>query len=204
MTSAELYHYGLFAILALVTLFGAFRVAFARSIMHAAFWLFPVFAGTAGFYLFLNAQFLAAVQVLIYIGAILVLIVFAVTLTQNAMDPDESQTNRYVVPAILAAVVMVITLGGALLLNARWQPVPDLTAITVAPGVEVTEVSALGLVLLQHYLLPFEIASVLLLGAMIGAIVLARKERARQEQACACGTAACAAETEQREPAGVR
>jgi len=172
----------IFALLAVVTLIGALKVVSTRSIMHAAFWLFPVFAGVAGFYLFLGAQFLAAIQVLIYIGAILVLIVFAVTLTRNPMDPEDAQHNRFAIPVGLAAIALVLALAGAVMRNGFGQPVQDLNGISLLSGVGVTDVSAIGVVLLQQYLLPFEIASVLLLAAMIGAIVMARKERAAPEQ----------------------
>jgi len=180
--NAQTINYAIFALLAVVTLVGALKVASTRSIMHAAFWLFPVFAGMAGFYLFLGAQFLAAIQVLIYIGAILVLIVFAVTLTRNSMDPESAQNNRLALPVGLAAAALVLALAGAVTRTAWGQPVASLAGIGLLPGAAVTDVSAIGVVLLQQYLIPFEIISVLLLAAMIGAIVMARKERAAPEQ----------------------
>ncbi len=181
MSMHTILHATVFGVLALATLGGAVKVISTRSIIHAAFWLFPVFAGIAGFYLYLDAQFLAAMQVLIYIGAILVLIVFAVTLTRNATSTDEAQTNGLFIPVLLAALVLVYALGTTVF-NHLW-PIEsnvwlDAVPLSAAvPGVMVTDVSALGLVLLSQYLLPFEIASVLLLAAMVGAIVLARKER---------------------------
>ena len=183
MTIHEIIHYAIFAFLALVTIGSAVLVAFTRRIIHAAFWLFPVFAGIAGFYLYLGAQFLAAIQVLIYIGAILVLIVFAVTLTRHANDTEEKQSNRFVIPVILASFVMLLPLIGAALLNAWPAPVTDLDQVTLTANVWVTDVSAIGIVLMQQYLVPFEIASVLLLAAMVGALVLARKERPATEPA---------------------
>jgi NADH-quinone oxidoreductase subunit J len=190
-------------ILGLVTVIGALKVVMTRSIIHAAFWLFPVFAGIAAFYLFLGAQFLAAIQVLIYIGAILVLIIFAVTLTRNAMDSDDAQSNRLVVPVALAALLLLVALGGAILTTGWYPAVASLTHVGLTAALNVTDIAALGVVFLQQYLLPFEIASVLLLAGMIGAIVLARKERA------ADATAATAADAqpgtlETREPAEVK
>lgn len=180
MTMQELIHDAIFAFLALVTVGSAIQVAATRRIIHAAFWLFPVFAGIAGFYLYLGAQFIAAIQVLIYIGAILVLIVFAVTLTRHANDDEERQSNRYAVPMILAAIVMLVPLGGAAWLGHWPVPVADLDAFALAnplaAGVQVGDVAAIGIVLLQKYLVPFEVASVLLLAAMVGALVLARRE----------------------------
>lgn len=185
--------YGIFGLLAVITLVGALKVVMARSIMHAAFWLFPVFAGVAGFYLLLDAQFLAAIQVLIYIGAILVLIVFAVTLTRNSMDPDDVQHNGLGWPVLLAAILLILALTGAVLVSPWGQAIASLDGVTLLPNLVVTEVSALGLVLLQSYLLPFEIASVLLLAAMVGAIVLARRESAAPEPyACEAEDPACA------------
>jgi len=195
MTIPEIIHYAIFAFLALVTIGSAVLVAFTRRIIHAAFWLFPVFAGIAGFYLYLGAQFLAAIQVLIYIGAILVLIVFAVTLTRHANDTEEKQSNRFVIPVLLASFVMLLPLIGAALLNAWPAPVTDLDQVTLIANVPVTDVSAIGVVLMQQYLVPFEIASVLLLAAMVGALVLARKERPAAEPADA-PTAATVVEAE--------
>lgn len=181
--NAQTIHYAIFALLAAVTLIGALKVVTTRSIMHAAFWLFPVFAGIAGFYLFLGAQFLSAIQVLIYIGAILVLIVFAVTLTRNPMDPEDAQNNRFGIPMALAAAALVLALVGAARMSGlAVTGAESIDDINLLPGVAVTDVSAIGVVLLQQYLLPFEIASVLLLAAMIGAIVMARKERTAPEQ----------------------
>lgn len=180
MTITELIQYAIFAALTLVTVGGAIKVAATRRIIHAAYWLFPVFAGMAGFYLCLGAQFIAAMQVLIYIGAILILIIFAVTLTRHANDPEELQSNRFVAPVVLASLAMLLPLVGAVLLH-PWAALPPPPAsidnILLMPGVPVTDVQALGITLMQQYLVPFEIASVLLLAAMVGALVLARKER---------------------------
>lgn len=192
--------YGIFSLLALVTVVSAFKVVLSRSVIHAAFWLFPVFAGVAGFYLYLDAQFLAAIQVLLYIGAILVLIVFAVTLTRNGSDTEDAQRNRFGLPVVLAAGALMVALVTAVPPE-FWtnQGLKAIEQVTIA-NVPVTDVAAVGLVLLQPYLLPFEIASVLLLAAMIGAIVLARKERESDSLVCAL-TVETAKEV--REPANV-
>jgi NADH:ubiquinone oxidoreductase subunit 6 (subunit J) len=181
MSLHEIVQYAIFGFLALVTVGGALKVVSTRSMIHAAFWLFPVFAGVAGFYLYLDAQFLAAVQVLLYIGAILVLIIFAVTLTRNANDTDRAQSNGFVLPVAFSALVLLIALGGSFWLT-RWPATrQSLEGMSLVAGVEITDVSAIGLTLLQQYLIPFELISVLLLAAMIGAIVLARKERTEAE-----------------------
>lgn len=177
MTAASITSYLLFGALALVTVISALKVAATRRIIHAAFWLFPVFGGVAGFYLLLDAQFLAAIQVLIYIGAILVLIIFAVTLTHNAADSDMAQSNRFVTPVIISALMLLAALAGSGILSYWDRPYLKIDGVMLIPDVAVTEVSAIGMMLLQQYLIPFEIASVLLLSAMIGAIVLARKDK---------------------------
>ncbi|HEY3376547.1 MAG TPA: NADH-quinone oxidoreductase subunit J [Armatimonadota bacterium] len=196
MSAQSIMSQAVFALLALVTIGSALQVVATRRIIHAAYWLFPVFAGIAGFYLYLDAQFLAAIQVLIYIGAILVLIIFAVTLTRNAQGDEERQSNRFVLPMALSALVMLVALVGAVLLTPWAPPVSTIDGVLLLPNVPVGEVPAIGVVLLQQYLLPFEITSVLLLAAMVGAIVLARKERpaAPPEQA----------ETEESEPRPAR
>lgn len=176
-------HNIIFLLLAAITLASAFRVISTRSVIHAAFWLFPVFGGIAGFYLLLGAQFLAAIQVLIYIGAILVLIIFAVTLTRNAMDSDEVQTNRFSLPVFLAALMLLVAVLGAAVKTPMPAAFTSIETVNLGENLEVTGVPALGVTLLQQYLVPFEIASILLLAGMIGAIVLARKERKPAEEA---------------------
>jgi NADH-quinone oxidoreductase subunit J len=178
MDFSEIVHRGLFLVIALVTVVGAIKVATTRKIIHAAFWLVPVFAGVAGIYLYLDAQFLAAIQVLIYIGAILVLIIFAVTLTRGVGEEDDLQSNGLVAPVVTAAVVLLAALVGAIHVTPWAAPVTHIDEVALLPGVAVTDVSAIGVVLLQLYLIPCEIASVVLLAAMIAAIVLARKDRA--------------------------
>jgi NADH:ubiquinone oxidoreductase subunit 6 (subunit J) len=182
----------IFGLLALATVGSALKVVMTRSIVHAAFWLFPVFAGVAGLYLVLGAQFLAAIQVLIYIGAILVLIVFAVTLTRNAGDSDVAQTNQFALPVTLAAAILAAALVNAARL-VFWPPTTAITPemVPVAPGVMAGDVAAIGMSLLQEYLLPFEIASVLLLAAMVGAIVLARKDGVASDSATAATPTCC-------------
>ena len=177
MENVSTLHLILFAILTLITIGSAVKVVSTRNIVHAAFWLFPVFAGIAGFYLYLGAQFLAAIQVLIYIGAILVLIIFAVTLTRNASDTGETKSNGLVIPVVISAAVLMLALGGALLTIPGGLP-KALDTMILFGNVPVTDITAFGTVLMQQYLLPFEITSVLLLSAMIGAVVLAHKEKA--------------------------
>jgi NAD(P)H-quinone oxidoreductase subunit 6 len=155
----------LFAGMAIV---GAVGTAFSRNIIYSAWALLFAFMGVAGLYIFLGADFPAVAQVLIYIGGVLVLILFAIMLTKQ-IGEDPKLTN----------VHLALPLGGALgagavgvlaymALMAPWKVVP-------APTFEPTS-GPLGIAFLTEYLLPFEVASVVLLAALIGSVVIARKE----------------------------
>jgi NAD(P)H-quinone oxidoreductase subunit 6 len=156
-----------FYLIAIITVGSAVVVAFSRNIIYSAFSLLGTFAGVAGLYVFLGADFVAAVQVLIYVGGILVLILFAVMLTHRITDVEI--TNRAVgrLPGLLVVGVFL-----ALLVQ----------TILETPWVKVKEVAhqpttaQIGDLFLETYLLPFELASLVLLAAMIGAVVLSRKE----------------------------
>jgi NAD(P)H-quinone oxidoreductase subunit 6 len=156
-----------FYLIAIITVGSAVVVAFSRNIIYSAFSLLGTFAGVAGLYIFLGADFVAAVQVLIYVGGILVLILFAVMLTHRITDVEI--TNRAVgrLPGLMVVGVFL-----ALLIQ----------TIRETPWVKVKELAhqpttaRIGDLFLEHYLLPFELASLVLLAAMIGAVVLSRKE----------------------------
>jgi NAD(P)H-quinone oxidoreductase subunit 6 len=156
-----------FYLIAIITVGSAVVVAFSRNIIYSAFSLLGTFAGVAGLYVFLGADFVAAVQVLIYVGGILVLILFAVMLTHRITDVEI--TNRAVgrVPGLMVVGVFL-----ALLIQ----------TIRETPWVKVKELAhqpttaRIGDLFLENYLLPFELASLVLLAAMIGAVVLSRKE----------------------------
>ena len=156
-----------FYLIAIITVGSAVVVAFSQNIIYSAFSLLGTFAGVAGLYVFLGADFVAAVQVLIYVGGILVLILFAVMLTHRITDVEI--TNRAVgrVPGLMVVGVFL-----ALLIQ----------TIRETPWVKVKELAhqpttaRIGDLFLENYLLPFELASLVLLAAMIGAVVLSRKE----------------------------
>jgi NAD(P)H-quinone oxidoreductase subunit 6 len=157
----------LFYLVAIITVGSAVIVAFSRNIIYSAFSLMGTFAGVAGIYVFLGADFVAAVQVLIYVGGILVLILFAVMLTHSITDVQI--TNRAVgrIPALL-----VIGIFLALLVQTIQE-----TSWTKAKEVLYAPTAAkIGDLFLESYLLPFELASLVLLAALIGAVVLSRKE----------------------------
>ena len=156
-----------FYLIALVTVVSAGMVALSRNIIYSAFSLLGTFMGVAGIYIFLGADFVAAVQVLIYVGGILVLILFAVMLTHRITDVAITNRAAGRIPATLVVAVFLVLLI---------QTVKE-TAWVKAKEVSYAATTAkIGDAFLYDYLLPFELASLVLLGALIGAVVLSRKE----------------------------
>jgi NADH-quinone oxidoreductase subunit J len=156
--------------LAALTLIPALCVVRARSIVHAGFWLLPCFVGIAGFYAALEAHFFFVVQLLIYAGAILILILFALMLTHDAMR-CETRPDRGRGP-LAGLICAALGLGSAWLLARHPWPITD-----VRPADATAQTRALGDALIGLYAVPFEVASLLLLATLIGAIVLAKTER---------------------------
>lgn len=157
----------IFIVFALCSVIGAGFVAFSRNIVHSAFALLLSFFGVAGLYVMLSADFIAATQVIVYIGGILVLILFGVMLTERIDKVNIS--NAAMKPArawlLLLAVMAILVIA---IYKTDW---PVKTPLPAEP-----QTAALGNALLSKYLLPFEVASVLLLVALIGAIIAGRKE----------------------------
>ena len=153
-----------YAAAALVVL-GALAVVFLPRIIHAALSLVLFFIGIGGVFVLLHAEFVAAAQIIIYAGAITVLVLFAVMLTQRSQSPESNPFNlQRWVAALVAAATFAALLPA--LFSVRGAAVPG-------PDQDLTP--ELGKALLGQWVLPFEIASVLLLAAMIGAIVIAKE-----------------------------
>jgi NADH-quinone oxidoreductase subunit J len=156
-----------FWILAVVMIIAALGVVFLRNVFHAALSLILCFLMVAGLYITLSADFLAAVQILVYVGAISVLIILAIMMTrevQRGSPPNRLQFPAFVV-ALLFFEVLVLTL-----INTPWQ-------ISSTPPLAPTTASLATLLFGEGgFILPVEIAAVLLLSAIIGAIVLAREK----------------------------
>ena len=152
-----------FFALAAVVLAAAFAVVTAKSLFRAAFALSAVLVATAGLYLVLSAPLLAAVQILLYTGGVLTLVVFALVV---AGANTEDARWRKPVPA----AAMALAVFAALAASARAIPVK-------APFGSIDDGTEVGVLLFSDYLVPFELLSVLLLGAVFGALMLARKDR---------------------------
>ena len=142
-----------FGILSVVMVVAALRMVTTRNVVHAALYLVIVLAGAAGIFILLGAEFVGVTQVLVYIGAIVVLFLFGIMLTRGALGEDEeANTEKRRMAALVGVLVLVVT-GGA----------PSLTA-------------EIGDTIFSQYIVPFEAVSVLLLAALIGAIVVARQD----------------------------
>ena len=158
-----------FAVLSLTLVVGAFGVVLLPNIVYSAFLLGGVFLSVAGLYLLLNASFVAAAQILVYVGAVNVLILFAIMLVNKREDLSAipGLALRRLLSALVCAGLFVLLVRVAF--TTPWA-LPGPASI----GEEAT--ARIGEHLFSDYLLPFELASVLLLMAMIGAIVLARRD----------------------------
>lgn len=159
-----------FVLLGVLALASAALVVTAKNVVHAALWLVVTLAAVAGTYLMLTADFVAWVQVLIYVGAVIVLILFGIMLTKAPIGGTAGldSENR------LAAFVVAVAAGGTLttlLVSAFRDAYVDVAAVKDGAGGE-----ELGTALFSDYVLPFEVVSVLLLAALIGSIVLSRHD----------------------------
>lgn len=155
-----------FVIISIVTLGSGLMVVTQRNLLRSALWLILAFFGIAGLFVLLNAEFLAVTQVLIYVGAIATLIIFAIMLSRGVMNPDAQPFNAQ--PLIVGALtLMLAVLLSGVVLTVPW-PITGGT-----PPAEA--IQQLGTDLVGSYVIPFEAASVLLVAAMIGAIIIARE-----------------------------
>lgn len=161
------FHSAFFACLAGLTLGGALLAAFARRLIHAIFALLALFLGIAGLYVYLSADFLAAVQIILYAGGILVLLIFGVMLTHDVQDARLETTYTDLVPGVILSGGLFMALVN-LVFKAPWpqRPVPPWAPTT----------TSIGKAFVGEYLVAFEYASIVLLLAVIGATVIARKE----------------------------
>ncbi|MBX2992587.1 MAG: NADH-quinone oxidoreductase subunit J [Bacteroidetes bacterium] len=157
-----------FFVFAFITVVSAFIVVFSKSVIYSAFSLLFTFFGVAALYVLLHADFIAVTQVLIYVGGILVLMLFGVMLTNKIVNVELKTGTLHTIPALLLVAVVAGTLGGLFYSTWKGDVAPPLPAFE-------TTTKTLGEMLMTSYLLPFEIASVLLLVALMGAAMFARR-----------------------------
>jgi NADH-quinone oxidoreductase subunit J len=160
-----------FWILSFITVAGAILAVTLRNLVHCVLSLILFFLGIAAHYFLLRADFVGAVQILIYIGAVAVLVLFAIMLTRNVTGsegPRETLGGKWWTGALIAAAI-----GGLL----TWTIRGDRIATTLPAGEKATSsVAVIGRVLVTDWVVPFEIMAVLLTAALIGAVVIALEE----------------------------
>ena len=159
----------LFGILSFLAIMFALMVVFTRNPVNSVLYLVMTFFCIAGHYLLLNAQFLAVVHIVVYAGAIMVLFLFVIMLMNLNVETEQQKT---------LVTKMIAGLIGGVLLAVMVGTLKGAEQMQLAQGgaSQIGMVKVLGVVLFKDFLFPFEIASVLLLGAMVGAIMLGKKE----------------------------
>jgi len=192
----------IFWILAAVILFTGLMVVVVKDIIHSALWLVASFAGVAAFYFLLEASFIGVVQILVYTGAVSILILFAIMLTRHTADTGTRQLfERWWVAAVVA-----IGLFGGVIVPAIWSPeLPareagqptywpqeDRAAQAAATAEPLPEGAAqivpiagareIGVSFMREYYIPFWVGNILLLVALVGAVVIAYEERTRRRR----------------------
>jgi len=165
-----------FGIIALLMIVSALRVVTTKNVVHSALWLIGVLAGAAALYILLASEFVGITQVLVYIGAIVVLFLFGIMLTKAELGRSDDLDNNPIQRIVGAAVafglggLMIVVLAQSQFKDDRLDLVHN---NTVQLGQTTPQVSDS---IFSTYLIPFEAASVLLLAALIGSIVLARRD----------------------------
>jgi NADH-quinone oxidoreductase subunit J len=163
-----------FYLFALITIVSAGIVVFSKNVVYSAFSLLFTFLGVAGIYVLLQADFVAVAQVMVYVGGILILMIFGVMLTRRAVNVEIVTRAFQGVPA---AIIVGVLLGVAILIvtKADWLLAPQMDQIK---GTSID----IGALLMTDYLLPFEVAGLLLLVAIMGAAMIARRNPHKEEE----------------------
>lgn len=157
----------IFYLFAAITVVSGFLVVTVKNVVHSAFYLLFTFFGVAGLYVLLGADFIAIVQIMVYVGGILILLIFGVMLTNKITDVEIKSGSFQVIPATISVGFLM---GGLiyLMMNTSWTTSPS--------EIPLTTTKALGQILIMDYVLIFELLGILLLIALIGAATLARKD----------------------------
>ena len=157
-----------FGVIAAMMIFSAIKVVTSANVVHAAVYLVLVLAGVAAQFILLGAEFVAITQVLVYIGAIVVLFLFGIMLTKAPMEGGEKLSRDNWALGALTSVVLLALLGYSLLDGFGRDKLPE----DLVP----TPTGAVSDSIFGTYLVPFEVVSVLLLAALVGAVVIARRD----------------------------
>jgi NADH-quinone oxidoreductase subunit J len=153
--------------LAIVLVGSALAVVLARNLFHSVLWLALALTGTAGVFLTLDAEFLAAVQILLYAGGVVTVVVFAIVVTERLVGERLSQTSRRIGLGALVAGGVLAALAGAIARAPAAGPRPEMPADLTAE---------FGAAVLTRFVVPFELLAVVLLVALVGATYFARPE----------------------------
>jgi NADH-quinone oxidoreductase subunit J len=160
--------YIVFGVIAASMAIAAIRVVTTKNVVHAALYLVVVLAGVAALYIQLAAEFIAVVQVLVYIGAIVVLLLFGTMLTRAPIGRDNELDNEQRIASLVVSMFLLGVLGWALGREWGWDHIPADTPIQRTADV--------GNSIFQSFVIPFEVVSIVLLAALVGAVVLARRD----------------------------
>ena len=152
-----------------VSVIAALGVVLLPNLFHAALALVVTLLGIAGIYLALQAEFLAVVQILLYVGAVVTLIIFAIMLTQGLGNKNLKQHNELTLGAAGACIAFFTALF-QIITKTSWPIHPENLSLRITTA-------DLGSALMGHFVFPFEVISVILLAALVGAILIAKKER---------------------------
>lgn len=165
---ADTWQQVVFWILAVIMAVSALRVVTSRNVVHAALYLVGTLMGAAALYVLLLAEFVAWVQVLVYVGAIVVLMLFGLMLTRAPIGSAKLDNNQRLLSALTAGAVFGVT---------TWIMIDAFEGQEISIAVENgTSTASVGEVIFSSYVLPFEVVSVLLLAALVGAVVIARRD----------------------------
>ncbi|EIA09782.1 NADH-quinone oxidoreductase subunit J [Flavobacterium frigoris] len=161
----------IFCVLAAVTVLTAFLTIFSRNPIHSALYLVICFFSIAGHYLLLNSQFLAVVHIIVYSGAIMILFLFTIML-MNLNKENEVHKPRITRLGAIVSFCLICLVLLTVFINSK-----PIVGEYISTGDDYQSIKVLGKVLLNEYMVPFEFASILLLVAMIGTVLLSKKEK---------------------------
>ena len=165
-----------FYLIAFLSVFFSLMVIFARNPVHSVIYLIITFFTFTIHYILLNAQFLAVVNFIVYMGAIMVLFLFVLMLLNLNKDTEPVKSLLVKLAGVIAGMCLLVTLVGSLKAASSNSMVKGSATQEVVQNLDLGTVKYLGKILFTDFLLPFEVSSILLLSAMVGAVLLAKRE----------------------------